>query len=125
MEVSVGDLCDRLSILRIKELKQKGGDFSLEKEEYERGLNDFFDSSKGMSTQNEVLAFLVILGTLNGLIWNREGDIRQGKEGGLGLEEVGKRAVQIRDINEIRVLVKNLLNNLTGTGFTEIKHVWK
>lgn len=42
-------------------------------------------------------------------IWDLEADIRQGKEGALGIEEVGKRALQIRDINAERIKLKNKL----------------
>ena len=39
-----------------------------------------------------------------------EADIRQGRERALGLEEVGRRALQIRDLNKERVALKNHLN---------------
>ena len=39
-----------------------------------------------------------------------EADLRQGKEAQLGLEEVGRRALQIRDLNKERVALKNHLN---------------
>lgn len=44
---------------------------------------------------------------INGQIWDLESAIRQGKEGELGLEEVGRRALQIRDLNGIRIVIKN------------------
>ena len=44
---------------------------------------------------------------VNGQIWDLESAIRQGKEGELGLEEVGRRALQIRDLNGIRIIIKN------------------
>lgn len=44
---------------------------------------------------------------VNSQIWDLEAAIRQGKEGELGLEEVGRRALQIRDLNGIRIIIKN------------------
>ncbi len=41
-----------------------------------------------------------------------ERDIRLGKEGELGLEEVGRRALDIRDLNAERVALRNALNEL-------------
>lgn len=57
----------------------------------------------------------------NGNIWTLESDIRQGKEGELGLEEVGRRALAIRDLNAGRIKVKNELNEHFKEGFIELK----
>jgi hypothetical protein len=40
-------------------------------------------------------------------IWSLEYDIRMGKEGSLGLEEVGRRAIAIRKLNAKRIAIKN------------------
>lgn len=45
---------------------------------------------------------------VNAAIWELESDIRKGKE--LGLEEVGRRALQIRDLNRKRVEIRNQLS---------------
>jgi len=50
-----------------------------------------------------------------------EADIRQGKEAELGLEEVGRRALQIRDINKERVALKNALKDIFKDGFKDVK----
>jgi len=50
-----------------------------------------------------------------------EADIRQGKENELGLEEVGRRALQIRNINRERVALKNNLKEIFQDGFQDIK----
>ena len=44
---------------------------------------------------------------INGRIWDLESDIRKGKEGELGSEEVGRRALMIRNINSERIALKN------------------
>ena len=43
-------------------------------------------------------------------IWSLESDIRGGKEAKLSMEEVGKRALSIRDLNKYRIDLKNALN---------------
>jgi hypothetical protein len=40
----------------------------------------------------------------------------------LGLEEVGRRALMIRDINNERVACKNEITSLYKEGFIETKH---
>jgi hypothetical protein len=51
---------------------------------------------------------------INGKIWDLEAGIRRGAEGELGLEEVGRRALQIRDLNRIRVGLKNEVAHAVG-----------
>ena len=50
-----------------------------------------------------------------------ESDIRKGKEGELGLEEVGRRAILIRNLNRERVALKNKIIEETGIGFKDVK----
>lgn len=50
-----------------------------------------------------------------------EADIRKGKEAELGLEEVGRRALEIRDINRERVALKNELKRIFKDGFIDYK----
>ena len=60
-------------------------------------------------------------------IWSLEADIREGKEAKLSLEEVGKRALKIRDLNKHRIDLKNTINKrFDSDNFYEeikIKHV--
>lgn len=51
---------------------------------------------------------------INSDIWSLESDMRKGKEGKLGYEEVGRRALLIRDINATRVKTVNAINELFG-----------
>jgi len=50
-----------------------------------------------------------------------ESDIRGGKENLLGLEEVGRRAIMIRDLNKKRVALRNKIIEETGIGFKDVK----
>ena len=57
----------------------------------------------------------------NGKIWELETDLRKGKEMELGFEEIGKRAIQIRNFNGIRVAIKSKVAEITGAGYKNIK----
>ena len=69
----------------------------------------------------EKFEYIKRLKEINGRIWDLEADIRACKEEELGLEEVGRRAIQIRKINKQRIAVKNEIVEKTKTGFLDIK----
>lgn len=110
MEISLGDLADRYSILKLKTERTDANC----KEELNAILQEIKDNS-------QLTSFIDRLYEVNGQIWDLESDIRKGKEGILGLEEVGRRAIAIRNFNNKRVSIKNEINTLFKTGYTEIK----
>ena len=63
---------------------------------------------------------------INNKIWHLESDIRKGKLDG-DLEETGRRAIQVRELNNERIALKNAINEISKTGFKEVKvnHVTK
>lgn len=69
----------------------------------------------------DAITFVNKLKDINGKIWDLESDIRKGKEAELGLEEVGRRAIQIREFNKIRVGYKNEMVKIYEEGFQDIK----
>lgn len=60
---------------------------------------------------------------MNVEIWNLEHEMRKHAEGTAPypLEEVGRRAIKIRDLNRKRIEYKNILNDLSGNQFRETK----
>jgi len=107
---SIGDVCDRYSILLLK--KERGGlPVDDELKVYKKELDKYPDIWVAVS----------MLYIVNGNIWSLESDIHLGKEDELGLEEVGRRAIRIREHNKERIGVKNRLNERYGEGFIEIK----
>ncbi len=58
---------------------------------------------------------------INGHMWDAEHAIRLGQDQSLGLEEIGRRALHIRDLNLTRMQIKNLIAEHTGSGFQEVK----
>ena len=56
-------------------------------------------------------------------IWALESELKSGVEAQLGLEEIGRRAIEIRDWNNKRIALKNHMADLLGQGdIHEIKH---
>lgn len=110
MEISKGDLVDRYSIVKLKS---------------ERTDVDCSDESTSLieeiSKTDGLVDFVQELYTVNGMIWDLESDIRKGREGELGLEEVGRRAIAIRELNGKRVAIKNKVNTIYNSGFIETK----
>ncbi len=125
MRMPLAEVIDRYSILKLKlerlvktnkepELIQKI--IKKEFEIYTHALKEFV--LEGIVVKPEWIKKLY---KINGRTWDLEADIRQGKEGKLGLEEVGRRALKIRDINKERVEMKNYITKKTRSGYLEIK----
>lgn len=106
----ISEVADRYSITMLKS-KRAGEDMSKELEAYD----------SVMCLYPEIGNFLLRLYDINGEIWDLESDIRKGKEKELGLEEVGRRAILIREKNKIRVGIKNEMVEKYGEGFKDIK----
>lgn len=110
MEIAIGDIIDRYTICKLK--SERGNiDMSEEMNKLSEEMNKF------PNLENYVNQLYKI----NGDIWDLESDIRQGKEDTLGLEEVGRRSIKIREHNNKRVGIKNVINSITKTGFIETK----
>lgn len=109
------EIIDRFTICKLK--LERIGEKHLENEYnvYLEEINKF--KKKGLIMEG----WIKELYDLNGKIWDLENDIRKGKEGELGLEEVGRRAIKIRELNKLRVSVKNRIVEGTGLGFKDIK----
>lgn len=110
MKMQIGEIVDRYSILLLK-VERTNLDVEQELIQYRHAMSEY----------ENIDLFVDKLKTINGQIWDLEADIRQGKEGKLGLEEVGRRALKIRNINATRVECKNNITNHYNEGFVETK----
>jgi DNA polymerase III delta prime subunit len=54
-------------------------------------------------------------------IWDLESELKTGKEAELSLEEIGRRAIAIRDHNNKRITLKNTIAEILGCTVREIK----
>jgi uncharacterized protein YxjI len=106
----VSEIADRYSITLLKH-QRTDLDLSKELDAYQRAVRKYYG----------IDAYLERLVEINGQIWDLESDIRRGKEGELGLEEVGRRALLIRDKNAVRIAIKNEIAAHYREGFIERK----
>ena len=110
MKMPISEIADRYSIAILKN-ERAAAENEVEIETLSNELKQY----EGIDE------FVTKLIEINGRIWDLESDIRKGKEDELGLEEVGRRAIQIRGFNKIRVGYKNEMVSLYGEGFEDIK----
>ena len=111
----VSEVIDRISICRLK--VERIGEPQCKKElEY---LEQHLGSYSFLNLDFE--KYLRRLYDINGKIWDLEADIRKGKDDGLGLDEIGRRAILVRDYNKIRVSIKNEIIRETKMGFEDVK----
>lgn len=108
--MSISEIADRYSICLLKSIRT---DENMDDELrlYGEELNKY----------NNMEEYTDRLYEINGDIWELESDIRKGREKELGLEEVGRRAIEIRNKNRIRVAIKNEIVDKYGEGFRDIK----
>jgi hypothetical protein len=110
MKFSIGDIIDRLTICKLKSER-----LSIDNSQ------EIFELSNEMNSYDDTINFYNDLYEINSKIWDLESDIRKGNEDILGLEEVGRRALKIRELNNLRVNLKNQINSKFEEGFIEVK----
>ncbi len=116
MEMPVSEILDRFSIIKLKIERIGEPHLQREKIALEKAIKEF--KEKGIEIKQKWIDELY---KINKKIWDLESDIRKGKEKELGLEEVGKRAIAIRENNKKRVALKNEIAEQTGSGFKDVK----
>jgi hypothetical protein len=116
MRFSIAEIIDRMSILKLKIEHFDEPRLKIEYADFEKALDDY--KKEGFIVQKEWLEELY---DINRKIWDLEADIRNGCEGKFSLEEVGRRALKIRDHNKERIAAKNKIINETGLGYKEVK----
>jgi hypothetical protein len=102
------ELCDRLTIAKLKLQRLPAEELNktlLRKQiaYYETGID---------YTDPKICDLIAALLDINGQMWDAEHDIRKGLDDILGLAEIGKRAIKIRNLNCIRVAIKNKITML-------------
>lgn len=108
----VVELVDRYSIAKLKLYKTNGANQD-ELLFYEQQLKEF-DLSAIDDQLNELF-------DIHAGIWNLEAELKSGRESELSLEEIGRRAIAIRDLNNKRVHLKNTIAETLGCKVREIK----
>lgn len=115
--MSLGDAIDRLTILSKK--IACGEEEAIQEHTY---LTQSI-TKLGLILSGALLASVIRISQMNMEIWALENEIRKADDpvDKLGLEEIGRRALKIRDFNRKRVNYKNEINRLSEMGFREFK----
>jgi hypothetical protein len=112
MKFPIIELFDRLAIAEVKWTKTANNKEELE---WYRAQVTEFDL---VSVQEQ----FQLLKSIHETIWGLESDLKSGLEANLSLEEIGRRAILIRDHNNKRISVKNLIAEKLGCAVREVKH---
>ena len=107
----IPEVADRYTIALLKIQRLDASEIDVD--EMQQQINYY---KEGLDLDNPDLADLVDkLYHVNGLMWDAEHAIRKGQE------EIGTRAIHIRDLNRDRMKIKNDIIDLTGDGFKDAK----
>jgi hypothetical protein len=114
----ISELCDRLTIAQLK--KERLSDDEINKAGLQKQI-EYYESGVDMD-RPKLVSLVLDLHKINGQMWDAEYAVRKGLDDDLGLEEIGRRALKIRDLNRVRVSVKNEINELVDqTEFADCK----
>jgi molecular chaperone DnaK (HSP70) len=129
MQRDIGDILDRASIASLKAERIKAPESIEEWEAFKKEIADLDDKMK----QHDVMQWLAHLKSINSAIWKLESQLKSGKEvlpNGLWLDDpanqealskIGRTTILIREFNGIRVGFKNIINQITKSGYQDIK----
>jgi hypothetical protein len=107
------ELIDRLCISRIKYNRTQGQN-QIELDWYE-------DQWKKIQCSPEIEQIITDLTQIHNNIWDLESELKSGVEQHLSLEEIGRRAIKIRNENSKRIALKNKAATLLNHPVREIK----
>jgi hypothetical protein len=105
------ELADRLAIAEVKFERTGANQAEL----------DWYTEQFARYQSESVRAQLDALKKIHNDIWNLEWQLKSGREQELPLEEIGRRAITIRDYNNRRIAIKNALAEQLECPVREIK----
>ena len=108
------ELIDRLCIARVKHARTQGAN-QVERDWYEHKLAQLPQSA-------ELDEAIQAMTDIHHAIWDLEWQLKSGVEQMLSLQEIGRRAIAIRDHNNKRIAYKNSVASILGHPVKEIKH---
>jgi hypothetical protein len=82
---------------------------------------EFYQTQMQQHDTTQIEQELTALYSIHENIWNLESDLKSGLEERLSLEEIGRRAIKIRDWNNKRIKLKNIMAEKLGCPVREIK----
>ena len=118
MKMPLSEILDRYTITKLKS-ERTDEDVSDELRTYKREIEnpDYVEKS------SQIASFIEKLYEINGELWNTEGDIRKGVD--MPLEQIGRLALKVRDLNCKRNEIKGEVVDAFAEGFKEIKINYK
>ena len=112
MKMPISEIIDRYTITKLK---------SERTDEDVKG--ELLIYKNELKTYRELDEYIQRMYSINGQIWDTESDIRKGID--LPLEEIGRLALKVRDLNCIRNGIKAEIVDKFSEGFKEIKINYK
>jgi hypothetical protein len=112
MKFPVIEIVDRYTIALVKHEKTNGAN----QEEL-----DFYLEQMKQANIDPLNAKVIELIEHHAYIWSLEDDIKKGRADSLPMDEIGRRALQVRDVMRERVRLKNELAELYNDPIREIK----
>ena len=114
----LSEILDRYTITKLKS-ERTNEDVSNELRTYKREIDhpDYAEKS------SQIESFIDRLFEINAALWDTEGDIRNGVD--MPLEEIGRLALKVRDLNCLRNEIKAEVVDTFSEGFKEIKINYK
>jgi hypothetical protein len=106
------ELVDRYTIARVKHTKTNGAN---------QAELDFYQTEIDKLPIELIQDNLYELERIHFSIWNLEDDFKKCRLDGVDLAEIGRRALEIRDINNYRVRYKNAIAEILNDPVREIK----
>ena len=107
------ELIDRLCIARVKHARTQGAN--------QNELDWYEARYRAMPQSAELDEVIRRMTDIHHAIWDLEWQLKSGVEQMLSLEEIGRRAIAIRDFNNKRIAYKNSVAHIVGHPVTEIK----
>jgi len=118
MKMPLSEILDRYTITKLKS-ERTNEDVSDELSTYKKEI----DNPDYVVRSSQIVSFIDRLYKINGELWDTEGDIRKGVE--MPLDEIGRLALKVRDLNCKRNEIKAEVVDTFSEGFKEIKINYK
>ena len=114
MKMPLSEIIDRYTITKIKS-ERTDEDVADELRAYKYEINGPDYAEK----YSLIVSFIDRLYEMNAQLWDTEADIRKGVD--MPLEEIGRSALKVRDLNSQRNAIKAEIVETFSEGFKEIK----
>ena len=118
MKMPLSEILDRYTITKLKS-ERTNENVSEELKTYKAEIDKPIYSEKS----SQIISFIDRLYGINGQLWDTEKDIRNGVD--MPLEDVGRLALKVRDLNCQRNEIKAEIVDAFAEGFKEIKINYK